>query len=162
MTIVIADTGPLNYLLLIESIDVLSRLFDSVIILDSVLDELSHQRTPDVVRNWASDLPGWAVVESSITEIEELKEASLRVDQGELSAMAVALQTGFPILMDDRRARQAAEDLGISTFGTLAVLEIGANEGWLDFKDAAYKLRNQGFYLTDARIEEIAARIKNE
>ncbi|MCB1097499.1 MAG: hypothetical protein KDN22_18140, partial [Verrucomicrobiae bacterium] len=76
----------------------------------------------------------------SHTEIEELKEASLRVDQGELSAMAVALQTGFPILMDDRRARQAAEDLGISTFGTLAVLEIAANKGWLYFKDAEHRL----------------------
>ena len=160
MTIVISDTGPLNYLVLIESIDVLSRVFDQVIIPDSVLDELNHERTPDAVRNWAGELPQWAVVESSVTETEELKEASLRVDRGELSAMAVALKKGLPILMDDRRARQAAEELGISTFGTLAVLEIAANAGWLDFNAAAYKLREYGFYVTDALIEEISARIR--
>ena len=161
MTIVISDTGPLNYLVLIDAIDVLSGLFDRVIVPEPVLKELNHERTPELVRAWADNLPEWAAVEPVDTEIRELADIALKVERGELSAMAIALQKEYPILIDDRRARKAADELGLITFGTLAILEIAACRNWLDFRSSAEKLRAEGFYLTDELIEEIAVRLGN-
>ena len=61
--------------------------------------------------------------------------------------------------MDDRRARQAADELGLTTLGTLAVLEIAASNQWLDFRESAAKLCKEGFYVSDTLIEEIAKRL---
>ena len=95
MTIVVSDTGPLNYLVLIEAIDLLPRIFDQVIVPDQVLVELNHERTPELVRKWLKALPGWISVETSDVEIAELASVARRVEKGELSAMAVGEVAGF-------------------------------------------------------------------
>ncbi len=44
--IIVSDTSPLNYLVLIGCVDVLERLFGRVIIPEAVLNELRHEKTP--------------------------------------------------------------------------------------------------------------------
>jgi predicted nucleic acid-binding protein len=48
--IVIADTGPINYLVLIGEIDVLPALYERVVIPPSVHEELGRKRAPEAVR----------------------------------------------------------------------------------------------------------------
>jgi predicted nucleic acid-binding protein len=55
--IVVSDTSPLNYLILIESIQVLPAIFGRVYAPSAVVAELSHPRSPEVVRSWASKPP---------------------------------------------------------------------------------------------------------
>jgi predicted nucleic acid-binding protein len=55
--IVIADTSPLNYLVLIEEVEILSRLFGIVIIPPAVFEELSDPETPTAVRDWIAKRP---------------------------------------------------------------------------------------------------------
>ena len=62
MRAAVADTSPLNYLVLIGAIDVLPRLFEAVIVPDAVKAELLHARAPAAVRRWAAAPPscsGW-------------------------------------------------------------------------------------------------------
>jgi predicted nucleic acid-binding protein len=42
MTVVVADTSPLNYLILIEALDLLPRLYGRIVIPVEVLNELSE------------------------------------------------------------------------------------------------------------------------
>ena len=49
--VVIADTSPLNYLVLIEQAEVLPNLFGAVVIPQSVLEELRHPSAPQAVRS---------------------------------------------------------------------------------------------------------------
>ena len=65
--IVVSDTSPLNYLVLIGCIELLPQLFDQVFIPQAVLDELNHERTPEAVRQWVAALPEWAVVRSVLS-----------------------------------------------------------------------------------------------
>jgi predicted nucleic acid-binding protein len=44
--IVVADTSPINYLLLIEQIDLLPRLFERIIIPDRVREEMLASGAP--------------------------------------------------------------------------------------------------------------------
>jgi predicted nucleic acid-binding protein len=62
MKAVVADTGPVNYLLLIGEINLLPCLFDEVLIPIEVHQELLNQNAPEVVRTWAANLPGWCSV----------------------------------------------------------------------------------------------------
>lgn len=52
MTVVIADTSPINYLILIGEIGVLSRLYNQVVIPDEVAAELVDHDAPAAVRVW--------------------------------------------------------------------------------------------------------------
>ena len=60
--IVIADTSPLNYLVLTGEIEILSRLYQSVIIPEEVLKELQSPATPVSVLDWSRELPSWLKV----------------------------------------------------------------------------------------------------
>ncbi len=57
--IVIAETSPINYLVLIEQIEALPKLYGRILVPPSVCEELKRVRTPEVVRLWIADPPSW-------------------------------------------------------------------------------------------------------
>ena len=57
--LVIADTSPLHYLVLIEHTAVLPSLFGRVVIPPVVAVELQRPRTPAPVRAWMASPPAW-------------------------------------------------------------------------------------------------------
>ncbi|HMD98502.1 MAG TPA: hypothetical protein VKM93_14355 [Terriglobia bacterium] len=59
MKVVVADTSPLNYLLLIGEVDLLPRLYGRVLVPDIVVSELIDSEAPPAVRTWASHVPSW-------------------------------------------------------------------------------------------------------
>ena len=56
---VVSDTSPLNYLILIEQINLLPQLYTRVLVPASVHEELNAPETPELVRNWIASLPNW-------------------------------------------------------------------------------------------------------
>ncbi len=48
--IVVSDTSPLNYLVLVDAVYVLPEPYGEVIVPPAVREELHHPRTPDAVR----------------------------------------------------------------------------------------------------------------
>ena len=57
--IVVADTSPLHYLILLEHAEVLQKLYGCVIIPEAVVRELQAQKAPAVVRLWITTPPEW-------------------------------------------------------------------------------------------------------
>jgi predicted nucleic acid-binding protein len=55
--IVVSNTTPLNYLILIERADILSKLYDQVVIPEAVFNELTAPSTPVMVSHWIADMP---------------------------------------------------------------------------------------------------------
>jgi predicted nucleic acid-binding protein len=105
--VVIADTSPVNYLVLIEAIDVLPRLYGRVAIPQPVLEELRHPEAPQPVLEWANDLPEWVEVVATVQLNVDADLAEL--DAGE--AAAIALAQAHPdalLLMDDAKGRNEA------------------------------------------------------
>jgi predicted nucleic acid-binding protein len=85
---VVADTSPLNYLVLIEQIDLLPQLYGRVLIPGAVLDELSAMETPPLVRVWATNLPEWI----EVSPATPIADAGLtRLHAGERDAISLAL-----------------------------------------------------------------------
>src|SRR5207249_7734079 len=62
--VVVADTSPINYLVLIAQIDLLKQLYARILIPPAVLAELKHPVAPKPVRDWADNAPEWVEVRS--------------------------------------------------------------------------------------------------
>jgi len=83
--LVIADTGPVNYLIPIGHIDLLPRMFERVVLPAAVRDELSHSLAPPV-QCWIADCPAW--LEIARTPAVTL---STGIHKGEAAAIALGL-----------------------------------------------------------------------
>jgi predicted nucleic acid-binding protein len=62
--IVVSDTSPLNYLVLIGADQVLPTLFGQVLAPPEVLAEMQHAKAPPLVSAWAQRPPAWLEVRS--------------------------------------------------------------------------------------------------
>lgn len=140
---VIADTGPLHYLVLIGHIAVLPRLFGAVAVPATVIDELRHPNAPAAIRAWADTPPPWLTVHPDPAALAaELR----RLDPGELAAIALAQILGAELLLiDDRAGTVAARGLGLETVGTVGLLTRAAGARLLDLPAAVAALRATNF-----------------
>ncbi len=120
--IIVANTSPLNYLVLIEAIEILPRLFGRVYAPEAVIRELKDPGSPEAVRVWAATLPEWLIVQEP-TRLEPIRG----LDPGKSSAIGLTHELGADVLLiDDRDGRQAARDGGLRVAGTLGVLNRAA------------------------------------
>ncbi|TDU71351.1 putative nucleic acid-binding protein [Prosthecobacter fusiformis] len=136
--IVVSDTSPLHYLIVIGQVGILSQLYGRVLCPPEVIEECQHAHAPDAVKVWAADLPEW--LEISSTEPWEHPQLS-RLDAGEAAAIRLARARGADVLlMDERKGRQVAARLGLPVAGVIAVLADAAIAGLLDFEKAVLEL----------------------
>ncbi len=98
----IADTGPINYLLPTGHIEILPALFDEIIVPAAVRDELRDRRAPGAVRDWMAATPAWLEVRDIAAPLSSPDLAAL--GPGERSAIELAIEMGADlVLMDDRK-----------------------------------------------------------
>lgn len=148
--IVVSDTGPLNYLIRLDVITVLPKLYGSVVIPEMVRQEMSHAGSPAPVRAWAAQLPDWV----SVGQTQSL--LPLTLDAGELAAISLAVAIGADlILMDDLHGRRAAASQNLKTTGTLGILAEAAAAGMLDLADALTRLQQMGFYVSETLVRTL-------
>jgi len=141
--IVVADTSPLNYLVLIDEIELLPALFGRVLIPQAAFTELMHSRTPPKVRQWLDRAPAWLEVRSVASMVSP---SLMRLGPGEREAIQLALELGIStILIDETEGRRAAEEMRLEVRGTLGILERGARLGKMNFRGAFAKLEQTKF-----------------
>jgi predicted nucleic acid-binding protein len=152
--IVVTDTSPLNYLVLVESVDVLPRLFSDVYTAPEVLRELRHERAHAAVQAWASSPPGWLRVLAPSTRLAD----TARLDPGEADAISLAKQLTAAVLIDERKGRRVAERLGLVTVGTLAVIELAAERKLLELRPVLDALQRTSCRIPEGFVEAALAR----
>jgi len=141
MRLVVGDTGPLNYLVLIGASDILPKLFETVLVPQAVCDELRHPEAPAVVRAWATQPPAWLDVRPSPAAAND-DPAWRPLDAGERAALALNADL---VLMDDRAGVAVARQHGFAVTGTLGVLDLAARRGLVDLADALTRLKATNF-----------------
>ena len=123
MRLVIADTSPVNYLLLIGFIDILPALFDKVILPDAVRDELGHPKAPFVVRNWIAAPPVWVDIRKTSRHDPSLN----MLDAGEEAAISLAIELHADLLlMDDEEGVIDARGKGLGGHRNLGCFDSGS------------------------------------
>jgi hypothetical protein len=142
--IVIADTTPLNHLILIDRASILESLYGRVIIPSAVLAELHAQAAPSKVMAWISHRPDWLEVD---TRVFPTDPSLAHLDAGERDAIILAQTLGADLLlMDDLGGRQEAARRNLKITGTLTVLYLAAGRGLVeDFPATLQQLLQTGF-----------------
>jgi predicted nucleic acid-binding protein len=145
--VVVADTSPINYLVLIAQIDLLAGLYKHILIPPAVLAELKHPLAPKPVRDWADNAPRWLEVLSPKTNL-----ILPRLDLGESEAIALATEVHADVVLIDE---QEAVLRGLKVAGTLSVLDEADRAGLINFDDAVTELRRTSFRVSQAVLSEI-------
>lgn len=151
--IVVADTSPLRYLILIEHVHVLPALYGHVIVPPAVILELNRERTPDLVKTWLSNRPEWLHVRAPM---QALTSPPSVLGAGEREALALATElSADALLMDDRDARQEASRLGVPVLGTLRVLVDASERGLAHLSTAFDRLRQTNFRASEQLLKRL-------
>lgn len=150
--IVISDTAPLHYLVLIGAVEVLQKLAGRVFIPQAVYDELQDPHTPLPVKEWLATRPAWLEVRRANTA---LFKPQRKIGKGETEAIALALELQADALMiDDGKGIKEAQQLQIPTLRLLTLLETAAQRDLLDLPDAIHKLTQTNFHLPPEELIE--------
>ncbi len=151
--IVVSDTSPICYLLLIDQIMILQELYGLVVIPEAVAGELKASESPSIVRNWIANPPDWLRIEIVRTSSRSGLE---KLDPGEQEAILLAEQIEAElIILDDKAGRQIASERGLRIIGLLGIVKDAAQFGLLDLRVTFERLQEAGFWVAPSLLERL-------
>ncbi len=141
--LVIADSGPIFSLALIDKLDILNDLFDNIRIPTGVWTEITSDKSkPDYQKlyNFFKD---------KTCKISGLNELAFIMDYGESESLILykELQADF-LLIDDKKARKIAETLNVNCIGIIGLLVIAKDKGYVEKLKPIFEmfLKNKRYY----------------
>lgn len=142
--LIVADSSPLHYLLLIDHVDLLQTLYGGVILPTAVAAELSHTNAPQLVRDFIGNPPGWLTIQSP-----QHVMANDKINEGERAAISLAVELDADLLLiDDLDGRRAAIQHGLRITGVIGILLDASERGLIEIRPALAELVNAGMYLS--------------
>ncbi len=143
--IVIADSSCLIGLCKINKLFVLEKTFESILIPEAVYHEvvIKGKGRPGAEEVKNSD---W-IKQRKIMNTLAVKALRMGLGPGESEAIILADECKADFLiLDDLKARQTAEELGLSVVGTVALLKKAWEKNMIEnFEDTLTDLNNAGF-----------------
>ena len=151
--IIVSNTSPINYLILIGHINLLPKMFKQIIIPQEVYNELSDAAAPLPVQTWIATPPEWLKVQS----INQPSDAIVDLlDPGERAAILIAQELNADLLLlDDMKARRTAMDRGFAITGILGILDQAATMKLIDVPAAIQSLQNTSFWASDSLLQRL-------
>jgi predicted nucleic acid-binding protein len=143
MSVIISNTTPINYLVLIDHTAVLHQLYARVIIPQAVFRELQEAGTPAKVKEWVATHLEWL----EVRQVSVPLDASLAfLDVGEREAIRLATELeADALIIDEPEGREAAKRQGLRVIGTLRVLYDAAEAGLCNLAQAYERLQQTTF-----------------
>ena len=122
--LVIADSGSIFSLALIDELKILNNLFDEIRIPYAVWEEITLNKTAKFY------LKIFNFFESKVTKILSFNDLTFLMDYGESESLILykELNADF-LLIDDKKARKIAENFNIHCIGTLGLLSTAKTKG---------------------------------
>jgi len=125
--IVIADTGPIISLAVLNKLHLLTDIFDNVFIPKAVWNEL----TDDIQRTDYNKLVDF--FSDKIKAISNINNLVFAMDCGEAEAVVLYQEIkAVYLLIDDKKARSIAEILNINCIGTIGIIAAARQKGLID------------------------------
>jgi uncharacterized protein len=132
--VIISDTSCLIALDRIGKMEILQKVFTSI------------TTTPEVQAEFGKTMPPWIAIRQprNTSKISELRNL---VDEGEASAIALALEIPDSLLIiDERKGRRIARELKLDVIGTLRILLLAKKKGFIpDVQSITKSLEENNF-----------------
>lgn len=143
--LVIADAGPLIAFARLHQIGLLPQIFGRVLVTEIVFAECAGR----------SDFPEGALIREAIIRKQlelcaspDFSAYTQKIDAGEASAIAVAIDYGCGVLMDDKTGRRMAANAAVPVIGTVGVLVMAKRKGLVPLvKPLLERLATSGYFL---------------
>lgn len=151
--LLVADTSPLLALARLDFLTLLSQLFSSVCVTQTVIAEcLAKPESSDALRIKEALADGRLIIVDDPVVRTSLKH----LDVGEMSALEYAIQHSATILIDERAGRLAAKAHHLNVVGTLGILLLAKRKGvLLGIKPKIYELRDSGYFISETLIASV-------
>jgi predicted nucleic acid-binding protein len=151
--IIVSNTSPINYLILIGHINLLPELFEQIVIPQAVYSELSDVLAPLSVQDWIASPPDWLKIQP-VSQPSDAIVDLLDPGEGEAILLAQELKADL-LLLDDRAARRAATERGLPITGILGILERAAIMQIIDLFTAVQNLQSTSFWVSDSLLQKL-------
>jgi hypothetical protein len=145
--LVIADAGPLIAFARLCQIQLLPQIFGRVLVTDIVFGECAGRV------NFPESLLLHEAVANKQLELctaPDFSAYTQKIDAGEASAIAVAIEYGCGVLMDDKAGRKMAMNAAVPVIGTVGVLVLAKRKGLVPLvKPLLDNLVVSGYFLSE-------------
>ena len=141
--VVVSDTTTLIVLEKRGRFDLLANLFHEVLIPTSVFNEINHKST--II------LPAFMQTKS-VTQDSELANLKQLLDDGESEAIKLAKDNSLPLIIDEKKGRKIATNMGLKIIGLLGVIYLNIKRGYLSKEEATTlfdEISKDGFRIYD-------------
>lgn len=151
--IVVSNTSPINYLILIGHINLLPELFQQIIIPQAVYSELSDVSAPAPVQTWIATPPDWLQIQSVRQPSDAIADL---LDPGEREAILLAQELKASLLLlDDMKARRTAIEQGLVITGVLGILDQAAAMKLINLPLTVQNLQKTSFWASDSLLQKL-------
>lgn len=136
--VIIADASCLILLDKIGALDLLLKLYGTVIVTEEIADEFNEP------------LPRWIQIKKVENKNQQLVLETI-LDKGEASAIALALEfTNSLLIIDERKGRKLASQLDLKIIGSLALIIEAKRKGYITaVKPILEKIAATNFYISE-------------
>ena len=142
---IIADTSVLIALEKIDLLHILCKIYKEILLPDAVVKEFGN-----------IDI-GCHSVRKVESRLITILMRDLNLGRGESEVIALAYETNYNALIDDLKARKAAENLGLSISGSIGVLLKAEKLGVIDSAlSKVQELKDKGFHISNELLDEIS------
>jgi predicted nucleic acid-binding protein len=138
--IIVCDSSPLFAMAICDKLHLLEQMYDTVLIPEAVYDEVSVSGKPnaDKIQQWAHNKIASIKDDKFIHELAEI------LDMGEAEAIALyKVKNADYLLIDERKGRKIAESYNIKIIGTLGLLLLAKQKGFLESVKPCIELLQQ-------------------
>ena len=156
--LLVADSGPLIALARLDLLSLPEQLFGELLVTATVWREVTREP-----RETDRDSLAAAFDRGFLTVVDEPARvpaalAAARLDDGERSALALALLHQAVVLVDERRGRACASDLGLAVLGTLGLLVRAREHGLIaQLRPLVDALLSSGYFLARPLVDRALA-----
>ncbi|WP_375579776.1 DUF3368 domain-containing protein [Marivirga tractuosa] len=122
--LVIADAGPIFSLAIVNELELLNQLFNEIKISKAVWDEITLDKSTEFYNKIS------LFFKDKVSHIKGFNELTFVMDYGESESVILykELNADF-LLIDDKKARNIAENFDINCIGTLGILSVSKDKG---------------------------------
>ncbi len=155
---IIADATVLITLINIDEFDVLKLFIDQVIIPDEVYHEVS--RTASAKRYLDHEIDSCFIQVAQYQDKQLFKDINYILDDGESASVTLALERKLPLIIDEKKGRRFAQQLGVEIIGLVGILRFLYRDGRLSEAETAEivkKLNDSNFRISPDLLDLILA-----
>jgi len=150
---IVSDSTTLIILFDLKRLELLSNVFDHIIIPQTVYDETSVKKPIELTS---------FISVKKVTNTELLNTLTSLLDRGESEAISLALELKKPLIIDEKKGRKIALHQGIKIIGLLGIVYLNIKKGHFTQNEAKVFLEDaikHGYRISQKLIDEMFLKV---